>query len=230
MSDRPTLSVGAAPDDDLRARVMAAVQAEPIGPRAAGVRKRARLIVAASLFSVVLSIAIGRPGLRGRPLAFVASLGLVWTVIGAVATWVGVMRGRSMLGRSTGWRMATAIGTPVSLLGASVVLGYAWPSTLVDKAGSFAHLSCLVGTTAFALAPFAAFMAMRRASEPVAPRLSGAAIAASAGAWGALGIELHCRYTSSLHVVIGHVLPVAFLVILGATLGGWVLGIRSENG
>jgi hypothetical protein len=220
---------GLQPPPALRARVLAAVRAEPVPPRAIAARKRALLVVGAILFAASLSIAIGRPGLRGRPFAYVASLALVWLVVSAGATWVGVLRGRSMLGRAAEWRSAAMALTPVALVATSLAFGIAWPQTLTDHAGLGAHLLCVLGTVGFALGPLLAFMAMRLASDPVAPRLTCGAIAAAAGAWGALGIELHCRYTSPWHVVVGHVLPVALLAMGGMLVGNSVVAIRAES-
>jgi hypothetical protein len=219
-----------APPDELRERVMASVRAEPAAPRAAGVRKRATLVTGAIIFSVVLSVAIGSPGLRGRPFAYVASLAVAWSLVGIAATWAGVARGRSMLGRPAVWRLGVVTLTPLALLMASAALGQRWPETLTDGAELPAHLLCVLGTVAFALGPLAAFVAMRRASDPVAPGLTGAAIAVAAGAWGALGIELHCRYASPFHVAVGHVLPVALLALVGVVVGRRLLAIRGENG
>jgi hypothetical protein len=224
------LSDSGSPSDDLRVRVMAVVRAKPAATRAVGARRRAWLLTIAAALWAGVSVAIGRPGLRGRPLAYVAGLAIASLLIAAAATWAGVARGRSMLGRTSAWRMAAAMLTPAMLLAASLAFGSLWPQTVTDSSELGAHLLCLAGTTAFALGPLAAFMAMRRAADPVAPRLTGAAIAAAAGAWGALGIELHCRYASPLHVVVGHVLPVALLALAGMVVGARLLAIRAENG
>jgi hypothetical protein len=215
------------PSDDLRARVMAAVRAEPVSPRALGMRRRVGWLALALVFWVSVSWAIGLPGLRGRPFAYVSSLAVAWLLVGAAATWAGVARGHSMLGRKAVWRSATAALTPLALLASSLVLGIVWPETLTDSATIDRHLLCIVGTVGFGLGPLAVFVAMWRASDPVAPRLTGAAIAAAAGAWGALAIELHCRFTSPFHVVLGHVLPVSLMALWGVRLGRKYLAVRS---
>jgi hypothetical protein len=225
----PPLSTsgGPSPNDTLRARVMAAVRAEPVSPRAAGKRRLALGVLRALAVWAVVSFAIGLPGLRGRPLAYVASLAVAWFLVGAAATWAGVTRGRSMLGRTAAWRRATAVLTPLALVATSFALGAVWPETLTRGAGVDRHLLCVVGTAGFALAPLRLFVNMWRESDPVAPRLTGAAIAAAAGAWGALAIELHCRFTSTFHVVVGHVLPVMLLALIGVYLGNRFLAIRA---
>ena len=218
---------GPPPNGDLRARVMAAVRAEPVSPRVIGLRRRVLWGVLALGFWAVVSVAIGLPGLRGRPLAYVVSLGVAWLLVGAAATWAGVARGGSMLGRAAAWRITTAAMTPLALLCTSLLLGAAWPETLTDNAAIGRHVLCVVGTVGFALGPLGVFIAMWRGSDPLAPRLTGAAIAAAAGAWGALAIELHCRFTSPFHVVVGHVLPVSLLALAGMYIGRRFLAIRT---
>jgi hypothetical protein len=118
--------------------------------------------------------------------------------------------------------------TPIALLVTSFASGVGWPQTLDNESSIGAHLLCVVGTIGFALAPLVLFATMRRGSDPVAPRLTGAAIAAAAGAWGALAIELHCRYTSPLHVIFGHVVPVALLALAGMAVGDRFVALRSR--
>jgi hypothetical protein len=227
--NQPAGSPSLSPSDALRARVMDAVRAEPVAPRAGGIRNQAWLLVLALAFSVMVSAEIGGPGLRGRPFAYVAALAVVWLLVAAGATWAGVARGRSMLGRNSAWRTAVALLTPLGLFAASLALGVAWPQTLVDQSALGGHVLCLVGTTAFALGPLLIFAALWRSSDPVAPRLTGAAIGAAAGAWGALGIEMHCRHASPFHVGIAHVLPVVVLALVGLLAIGPLVSVRAER-
>jgi hypothetical protein len=102
-----------------------------------------------------------------------------------------------------------------------------WPDAPV--AASFAaHATCFVFTALFALAPFAAFFAVRRGSDPVHPRATGAAMGAAAGAWGGVLIDLHCAASNAEHIAFGHVLPVAMLAGVGAAIGARVLGLRAR--
>ena len=93
----------------------------------------------------------------------------------------------------------------------------------------FAHgCKCLVLTLLLAAAPLAALVFSRRASDPVHPRATGAALGAAAGAWAAVAIDLRCAYGTLEHVAFGHALPVVLLAALGAWLGGRAvaLGIK----
>jgi hypothetical protein len=84
-------------------------------------------------------------------------------------------------------------------------------------------------TLLFAAAPFVAFAALARGSEPVTPRLAGAALGAACGAWGAAAHVLVCRVTAAEHMVVGHVLPVLFLVAIGTFVGDRVLAVRTTD-
>lgn len=218
------------PSADLRARVLQAAQREPARPRAAGARVRA-LVVAAG-FALMLGVAawLGGPGTRGRPLGYCVLVAASWTALAALVTWAGVTRGRSMLGRPPAWRVVVAALTPAVLLAAALAAGLMWPATLEGPAPMAANLWCDLFTTLFALGPLVAFTVVRRRSDPLAPRLSGAALGAAAGAWGALGMALHCGNTTPAHVVLGHLLPVAVLTLVGMLVGDRVVAVRAENG
>jgi hypothetical protein len=162
-------------------------------------------------------------------MAYVATLAAAWLGVGVAATWAGVSRGRSMLGRSVAWRVLVAALTPSALLATALVTALVWPHTLDDQAGAAAEAVCVTVAMVCALGPLASFAIVRRNSDPVAPRLTGAAIGAASGAWGALFVELHCAHTSMGHIVLGHVLPVALLTLLGVVVGGRVVAVRAER-
>jgi len=108
------------------------------------------------------------------------------------------------------------------------VVGAVWPPPYkvadLDK-----HLVCIEFTTLMALGPFIAFTFLRRGSDPVAPRLTGAAIGAVSGVIGAVGIELRCSHATLVHVALGHVLPVALLAMLGALVAGRIVAVRARG-
>lgn len=218
------------PSAELRARVLAAASAEPVSPRGAGARRTTVVLVAGFMVPVAISLYLGWPSSGGRPFAYVATLAVAWLAVGLAATWGGVSRGQSMLGRSTAVRIVVATLTPAALLATSLVAALAWPQTLHDDATMGSHLVCVVFTLLCALGPLAAFAIVRRRSDPVAPRLTGAAIGAASGAWGALAIELHCGHASPTHIVLGHLLPVVMLTLVGVVIGDGVVAIRARSG
>ena len=217
------------PPPDLRARVLAAAHAEPMPSRAVGVRRNAVIVAAGLAASVAVLYRIGGPGTYGRRSDYFVALAALWLMVGGVATWGGVARGRSMLGRSAASRTLVATLTPVALLLTAVAASLAWPATGESPAGTPEHVICIVFTLVFALGPLIAFAAVRRRSDPVAPRLTGAAIGAASGAWGALCIELRCEHASVLHVTLGHVIPVALLTLIGLVVGDRIIAPRARR-
>jgi hypothetical protein len=216
------------PSADLRARILAAARAEPVPPRAEGQRRNAFIIAGALVLPVVLSLLAHGPRAAGRPCGYVVALSIAWLMVSALATWGGVLRGTSMLGRPPSWRLVVATLTPVALLVTAMLAALLWPQTIIDDAGPRAHIGCIVFTSMCAVGPLVAFALIRRRSDPVAPRLTGAAIGAAAGAWGALSVELHCGHASPGHVILGHLMPVALLALVGVVVGHLVVAIRAR--
>ena len=85
---------------------------------------------------------------------------------------------------------------------------------------------CLGYTLGVAALPLAAFLGMRRAVEPRAPSVLGAAAGACCASWAGALIDLWCPLTDPKHVLFGHVLPLILAVALGAIAGRWTLGAR----
>jgi hypothetical protein len=219
------------PPADLRARVLDAVSREPAVSSDVGVRRRA-LVIARGVCvagAVGIAAAIHGPEARGRPLEFVAVLETLWLALAVLATWAVVARGSSMLGRPGSWKLAIATLTPLALLVTWYPVALAWPQTLHDASHLRSHVVCVLMTFAFAAGPLVAFARLHRASDPLNPRLTGAALGAAAGAWGAFAHALICGYTAPLHIALGHVLPVALLVGVGILVGDRVVALRAET-
>jgi hypothetical protein len=194
------------PPADLRARVLSAARSEPVAPRPAGAWHRTLMacVGVGAAFGVLLSI--GGPGVYGRPATYTLVLAALWALVGAVGAWAGVSRGPSMLGRPATWRVLVVILAPLALM------------------------ECIEFTTLMSLGPLIAFTFLRRGSDPVAPRLTGAAIGTVSGAIGAVCIELRCSHATLFHVTAGHVLPVVMLAVLGALVAGRVVAVRAPAG
>jgi hypothetical protein len=217
------------PPPELRGRVFAAIRREPVAPRPAGVRRSARILALGFGAMISLTLGISIPKTRGRPLGYVELLVLAWTLIALLATWAGVSRGRSMLGRSPRWRLATALLTPLVLLASWIPVTLYWPETLGDTSSPIRHAGCVLGTFVLAAGPLLAFLRLRRRSDPVRPWLTGAAIGTAAAAWGAVAMPLVCGFTSPVHMLFGHLLPVLLIAGLGAALGEWIVAVRNES-
>jgi hypothetical protein len=211
---------------ELRGRILAAVEREPVPTRAAGARRRAIALTVGfgSLLGSLICLGVRS---HGRPSGYMLALFLAWLPIAGVATWAGVSRGRSMLGRPAGWLVAVIALTPVALLAAWAGVASAWPSTLHDASGLHQHIVCDVATLAFSVGPLLAFGAVRRRSDPVTPRLTGAAIGTAAAAWAAIALHLVCGFTAPVHMLLGHVLPVAVVAFVGAVLTSRRVAVRT---
>jgi hypothetical protein len=217
------------PPAELRARVLEAVRREPVPARSES--RRADFKVLARGFAVASAICVAA-AIRGseartpRPPGCILSLELLWLSLAVAATWVAVNRGKSLLGRPRSWRLGVAVLAPAAMVAAWLPVAFAWPETLRDASGFRAHMVCIVTTIALAAGPLLAFVWLRRASDPDSPRLTGAALGATAGVWGDAAHVLICGYTSPAHILIGHVLPVALLAGVGVLLGDRVVALR----
>jgi hypothetical protein len=181
-------------------------------------------------FAITLAIGVrlgAHPG--HRPFAYIVALEGAWLALAGLATWAGVSRGRSMLGRPEGWKVAVVALTPLALVALWWPLAAAWPQTLEPESGWFEVAQCLVGTTLLAIGPLLAFAFVRRGSEPVNPWLGGAALGAAAGAWGAAALVVICRHASASHMLLGHVVPVALFMALGVAIAGPALAVRATS-
>jgi hypothetical protein len=218
------------PSPELRVRILEAARREPVRTRAQGLRARALVLGAGFAAPLVLSIVVGGPTSQGRPADYKWLLAAAFALFAGLATWAGVAQGRSMLGRPTPWRAAVAMLTPLVLLLLSFFASIVWPETALGHDVPGDLVTCLIFTPLFALGPLVAFAVVRRGSDPIAPELSGAALGASAGAWGAVAITLHCPHVTLVHVAIGHIVPVAALALLGVLIGRHIVAIRTKTG
>jgi hypothetical protein len=214
---------------DLRARVLDAARREPAPSRPSGLRRRGVTLVVGFAFAVASTVAcavlLGPPAIAPRPLGYFALVAVAWAAIALVASWVAVGRGRSMLGRPIAQRAAIAMVTPIALIAVATAGSALWPQTIDGNSSLLAHVICGALTLLFALGPLVAFAVVNRRTDPIAPSLTGAALGAAAGAWGALGIELFCTRATPVHIFLGHVVPVAVLVAVGAFVGQRLLGV-----
>jgi len=217
------------PSADLRARVLAAASAEPMPTRSAGLARRAAVVAVGMVLSLLVLAYIGGPQPDGRPVAYFLTIAALWTGVVLVASWTGLGRGKSMLGRSTSVRVIVATLTPAALVVATLLAGLCWPATISEPSTVHDHLLCIELGSLMAIGPLVAFAFVRRDSDPVAPRLTGAAVGAVAGAWGGLFIELRCGHCSVEHVVLGHIVPVVFFALAGAWIAGSVISVRHRK-
>ena len=219
------------PPPDLRARVLEAASREPVPSRGDAVgawrRNRGLLFGFGALLSVLLLVG---PNLSGRPRGYVTAVVVAWLPIAVAATWASVGRGRSMLGRPAHWLLAVIALTPVALMAAWAAVALVWPPALVNAAGTKQHVFCDVVLLVLSVGPLLAFGALRRGSDPVSPRLTGAAIGTAAAAWAAIVHHLLCALTSPFHIMFGHVVPVLAVTMVGTVVTARTVAVRTKTG
>lgn len=237
------------PDSEqLRARVLEAVKREPVPARAAYARRRAIGIAAGFALSAAVAaceyasdrgavdgartwhvVAEGAVPHQPAPLGYVATIELAWLAIAALSTWGGVLRGRSLIGRSARIKAAVAGLTPVALFSTWLAVRWIWLESMDEAPALSVHASCAAMEVVGAAGPLIAFIVFRRSKDPVTPRLSAGAMATVAGAWGALVHFPFCDCTSALHIALAHVLPVVGLTTLGLLVGNRFLGVHAAR-
>jgi hypothetical protein len=211
-----------APPEDLKLRVLAAARGHPAPARTDGFLRGLSLTALAAVAMVaVLALAGGPSHATGRP-----AVSGAWIVAGTLAlavsaTWFSLPHRRSMLSPARGQLLAVAIGVPV-LVGAWLLL---WHGTHDDPLVGNGY-RCFALTAATAPWPFIALAYFSRRLDPRHPALAGAALGATAGTWAAVMVELWCPFAVVDHVVIGHVLPLAFLALAGSVYGARKFGLR----
>ena len=210
---------------DLKARVLGAVQREPSLTRQAQARLAAALVVGVGALVAAQFIAFGGVRLGGRPPAYAAATSLAW--VAALGVLLRVLRSPSPLGPASRTLWAVTLGS----LGVPYLVGLVgngvYPATAVAVAGD-PGLLCLELGLAWSTVPLTAAVFLRRGTDPVHPVALGAALGAVAGSLSGLLVNLTCVYTSPAHVALGHVLPAALQVAVGALLGKGVVATRAS--
>jgi hypothetical protein len=232
--------------DEVRARVLDAVRREPVPARTAHRRRQAigtavgfalsaamaaleyaSNRAAAGLGHVWRVVAEGAAPHEPPPAGFTVTIELAWLAIALLSTWGGVVRGRSLIGRSARIKAAVAALTPVALFLTWLVAQSIWLESTDGFPPFSVNARCAAMGTLFAAGPFVAFVTLRRIKDPLTPALSGAAMGAVAGIWGALVQFPFCDCSSALHVALGHVFPVFGLGALGLLAGERLFGVHA---
>jgi hypothetical protein len=211
---------------DLKHRILAAAASEASPTRRQRVVGSAIRTVSAFAVPALLFMLVGGARIGPRPLGLVATTALGTSAIAAWALLEGFGRGPSMLGRSRGRLLATAVIVPVAFLILKVAASSGVPH-MMDPWPTRPGLRCFAVTTLFAAWPLVALGWERRGSDPVHPRALGLALGVGVGAASALLVDLWCPVGHVPHLLTGHVAPMLLLGSLGALLGARVLGVRA---
>lgn len=207
------------PAPALSRRVLGAIRAEP-SPTRQTVRRRAWLLIGLGI-TVALTTFVQVGGIReyDRPTVLVVLTCLGWSVIASAAAWIGVARGSSMLGRSTASLVALIVATPLALLAWKVGVTVPFGPHMLAPWPTRPGFLCLWLSLAMAVPLLAAFVAVRRQSDPVHPGLAGAALGVTAGVAAGTLVDLWCPVGFVPHVLLGHILPLFAVAALGAWAG-----------
>ncbi len=213
---------------DLRSAILEKARTTPSADRASTRRKNVVALVLGVATAATMMAAIG-VALNGRPLPFVVLSALGWAAIALVASVIGETRGKTLLGRARVVLVVCALAVAPAIFGWVMGCTIGWPEVR-DLAGTWrAHLACLAFTLVLSLGPLVSLAFVRRGTDPVHPRATGAAIGAAAGAWGGVLIDMHCPLVQPLHVAFAHVMPVIMYATLGALLGSRLFGVRANR-
>jgi hypothetical protein len=215
---------GPRPPDALRERILSKTRKAPSPTASQVAKKRAVLVVAGLVPAFVVLGALG-VGPKGRPLALAVLVAVGWGAIASASTAL-VFSARSPLGPSRpmlGWLAAFA---PFLALAISSVGMALYPDTWSGALPPKAHAVCIFMAFAIGAAPLAAMIVHHRGLDPVRPVARGAALGATAGTWAGTGTMLLCPHHELVHVLVGHVLPVALFAAVGALVGAKLLALR----
>ncbi len=218
------------PDPGARARaskehLLAALASAPSPTR----RARRTHAYLAYGFAIAAMLAVfwasgGPAHARGRPLVDTLAIALGATLLAGVSTRIGLGRGGSMVGRPSRALALMALVVPV----ATFAWLFAWHGHYVEPFERLG-LRCLALTLTCASVLLVAMFWLRARTVVRAPALHGAVMGAAAGAWAGVAVDLWCPLTGPAHVALGHVLPIALLIVLSAALGRVVLVVRSRR-
>jgi hypothetical protein len=215
------------PAPDLRERILAAARAEASPTKAEARRRLARIVALGFALEIAIFLYAGAVYRGNRPDWLMASTTVGVTIIAAIATCLSYGRGRSMLGRPRVLLLAIVALVPLLLVGWTGAMDEGATPFQVGYGDAAATLSCFRLTLLLSIGPAVALLWARRATDPVHPRTSAAALGIAAGAWGTVAMSLLCTTENVTHVAFGHVLPAVVLAVLGSWIGARLLSLRA---
>lgn len=211
---------------DLRAAVLERARATR-SPTATQTRNANVIAIALGIGTAAAMIAALGMSLGGRPLPFVVLSAVGWAVIAGCASALGASRGKTMLGKTSAVLVVVAACSAPAIFGWVMGLTFGWPEVREPTGTWSTHVACLLATLLLSIGPVVALAFVRRASDPVHPRATGAALGAAAGAWGGVLIDMHCPITAPVHIALAHVMPVVIYALIGALIASRVFGVRA---
>jgi hypothetical protein len=212
----------------LRARVIEQTRREPALTRSQLLLRQSVVMGMAVLSSLLLFGWLGGVRSGPRPLALVLQTAFGSAALALGSAIIAFGRGRSMLGRPRSWLLALIVLTPIALFSCRVLLSVRFPLMMAEWHGR-PGLRCFAMSGALALAPLFGVLWLRRGTDPVHPRSTAAALAATVGAGSWVLVDLWCPVGFVPHLLLGHVLPLLLLIALGATLGARLVSFKPRR-
>jgi hypothetical protein len=222
-SEPPARQSEHTPPAALRAALLTQIAREPSPTRQAWRRRARRYIVVGYLLSFLLFVASGAVYVGARPTAYVAAVGCGWGVAALLTTVMLWRSARTLLGTTRALQLGTIVVAFTSTVIALSVTTYLWPnaaSALADRndlrctaVGALYTIPMLVGL----VGAFARSTYLDRPSNV-------AVVSASAWLLGGLGILLRCDCAVSVHLALGHVLPL--IAGTAITCAGILVGLK----
>ena len=142
-------------------------------------------------------------------------------VIAVTALMVVLKRGRSMLGRPAPLLLGLALVIPIALVAWKLGVSARFPG-MMEPWPERPGYRCLLLSCLMVAWPLIAVVLVHRGSDPVHPRLRGAAIGAAVGACAWVMVDLWCPVAYAPHVMLGHAMPLVLSTALGTWLGRFV--------
>ena len=210
------------PSEELKTRLLRAVEAAPAPTRAEESKRSSWLVGGALLLSFAAYLAYGGVRMAGRPVSLVVGTVAGTAVIAALTIWAAVGRGRAMLGRTSRWLTVVVIASPLALI-AWKVLWTAQYDQGLDRWPSRLGLRCLGISLALGWLPLAAILFSRRGTDAVHPGRAGMGMGVALGIGAATLVDAWCPVGYVPHFLLGHILPLAVLGAAGLWLGRKIL-------
>jgi negative regulator of sigma F NrsF-like protein len=210
------------PSEDLKMRVMRAVEATPAPTRAVESKRNVRLVAGALLLSFVVYLAWGGVRMTGRPTSLVVGTVAGTAIVAGLAIWAALGRGRAMLGRTTRLLTTVVVASPLALLAWKIVWSAQYDNGL-DRWPSRLGLKCLGLSLSLGALPLAAMIFSRRGTDAVHPGRAGMAIGVGLGLGVATVVDAWCPVAYVPHLLLGHILPLALLGAAGLWFGRRIL-------
>jgi hypothetical protein len=217
----------ATPPEHLYARIRSVIEGTPT----ATTRTRTRIVMALAIVPALTAmvVLISSEFVYEQPAAGlaidVASTAGALTVLALLAglalasTLFALWQGRSGLGIASTWLVSIA-ALVVPVYAALTVLQPLHSGVADDVASTGVVISpwglrCIFIASIVGVSVLAIFAVVLRRAVAVASGLRGAALGAAAGAWAGLAVFAFCPSGNLQHLLVGHVLPIAFLTFAG---------------